>query len=94
LCDESLSELEKKLPLFFFRCNRAFIINLLYVTLYQKEKNSFNIYLSFSTKKVRISIKNKDTFKIRLIEIKSHPDLPDKCIFCKNNHPINKINLS
>ena len=71
LCEQSLSEMQKKLPPCFFRCNRSFIVNLLHICLFQKEKNRYYFYISYTNKKFKIAAKSTKAFKRQLIATKN-----------------------
>ena len=78
----SLLELEKQLPLFFFRCNRSSIVNLLFVNIYETKKKNYILH-TVSGKKFPVSLRNRKTFKSKFLYLKQHDFYSENCIMCK-----------
>jgi len=81
--DGLIAELKKNLPDFFFCCNRSILVNLLYVTTFEKICNKYQIHITVLDKTINIASEYNDLFKRKLIEIKNCTSLSPLCLFCK-----------
>ncbi|WP_080903091.1 LytTR family DNA-binding domain-containing protein [Parabacteroides sp. Marseille-P3160] len=78
-----LSQIAKRLPSVFFQCNRSVIVNLIYVSLYEKEGSFFVLHAALG-KKYIISSRKKNVFRERLHYVKTHFFRCEACLSCRN----------